>query len=74
MFADTVGQALYPVSNPNGLTVIKEVRFAGELESGTESGSVAAFAVGVDRQRPFAVSSVVDDDSNTRVIVIRIAH
>jgi hypothetical protein len=73
-FADTVGQTLYPVSNPNGLTVIKEVRFAGELESGTEPGSVAAFAVGVDRQRPFAVSSVVDDDSNTRVIVIRIAH
>jgi hypothetical protein len=74
VFAETVGQTLYPVSNPNGLKVIKEVRFAGELESGSESGSVAAFAVGVDRQRPFAVSSLVDEDSNTRIIVIRVAH
>ena len=74
VFAETVGQTLYPVSNPGGLKVIKEVRFAGELESGTESGSVAAFAVGVDRQRPFAVSSLVNEDSNTRVIVIRVAH
>jgi hypothetical protein len=74
VFAETVGQTLYPVSNPSGLKVIKEVRFAGELESGSESGSVAAFAVGVDRQRPFAVSSLVDEDSNTRVIVIRVAH
>jgi hypothetical protein len=74
VFAETVGQTLYPVSNPSGLKVIKEVRFAGELESGGESGSVAAFAVGVDRQRPFAVSSLRDDDSNTRVIVIRVAH
>jgi hypothetical protein len=74
VFADTVGQALYPVSNPNGLKVIKEVRFAGELESGSESGSVASFAVGVDRQRPFAVSSFADDGSNTRIIVIRVAH
>jgi hypothetical protein len=73
-FAETVGQTLYPVSNPSGLKVIKEVRFAGELESGSESGSVAAFAVGVDRQRPFAVSSLVDEDSSTRVIVIRVAH
>lgn len=73
VLAETVGQTLYPVSNPSGLKVIKEVRFAGELESGTESRSVAAFAVGVDRQRPFAVSSLVDGDSN-RVIVIRIAH
>jgi hypothetical protein len=73
-FAETVGQTLYPVSNPSGLKVIKEVRFAGELESGSESGSVAAFVVGVDRQRPVAVSSHVDEDSNTRVIVIRVAH
>jgi hypothetical protein len=74
VFAETVGETLYPVSNPSGLKVIKEVRFAGELESGGESGSVAAFAVGVDRQRPFAVSSLVDEDSDTRVIVIRVAH
>lgn len=74
IFAETVGQTLYPASNPSGLKVIKEVRFAGEIESGSESGSVAAFAVGVDRQRPFAVSSLVDEDSNTRVIVIRVAH
>ena len=74
VFAETLGQTLYPVSNPSGLKVITEVRFAGELESGGESGSVAAFAVGVDRQRPFAVSSLVDEDSNTRVIVIRVAH
>ena len=74
IFAETVGQTLYPASNPSGLKVIKEVRFAGELEAGSESGSVASFAVGVDRQRPFAVSSFVDEDSNTRVIVIRIAH
>jgi hypothetical protein len=74
VFAQTVGQTLYPASNPSGLKVIKDVRFAGELESGSESGSVAAFAVGVDRQRPFAVSSFVDEDSNTRVIVIRVAH
>jgi hypothetical protein len=74
VFAETVGQTLYPVSNPSGLEVIKEVRFAGELESGSEPGSVASFAVGVDRQRPFAVSSLVDGDSNTRVIVIRVAH
>src|SRR5215207_4588118 len=74
IFAQTVGQTLYPVSNPSGLKVIKEVRFAGEIESGSESGSVAAFAVGVDGQHPFAVSSLVDEDSNTRVIVIRVAH
>jgi hypothetical protein len=74
VFAETVGQTLYPTSNPSGLKVIQEVRFAGELESGSASGSVAAFAVGVDRQRPFAVSSFVDEDSNTRVIVIRVAH
>ena len=74
IFAETVGQTLYSASNPSGLEVIKEVRFAGELEAGSESGSVASFAVGVDRQRPFAVSSVVDEDSNTRVIVIRVAH
>lgn len=72
--AETVGQTLYPASNPSGLKVIKEVRFAGEIESGSESGSVAAFVVGVDRQQPFAVSSFVDEDSNTRVIVIRVAH
>ena len=74
VFAETVGQTLYPISNPNGLQVIQEVRFAGELESGSESGSVAGFAVGVDRRRPFAVSSFVDRASNTRVIVIRVAH
>jgi hypothetical protein len=74
IFAETFGQTLYPPSNPRGLEVIKEVRFAGELESGSESGSVAAFAVGVDRQRPFAVSSSAEEDSNTRVIVIRVAH
>jgi hypothetical protein len=74
IFAETVGQALYPASNPSGLKVIKEVRFAGEIEAGNESGPVAAFVVGVDRQRPFAVSSFVDEDSNTRVIVIRIAQ
>jgi hypothetical protein len=74
IFAETVGQTLYPASNPSGLKVIEEVRFAGEIESGSESGSVAAFAVGVDGQRPFAVSSLVDEDSNTRVIVIRVAH
>jgi hypothetical protein len=74
IFAETVGQTLYPASNPSGLKVIKEVRFAGELESGSESGSVASFAVGVDRQRPFAVSSFVDEDSNIRVIVIRVVH
>jgi hypothetical protein len=73
-FAESVGQPLYPASNPSGLKVIKEVRFAGEIESGSESGSVAGFVVGVDRQRPFAVSSLVDEDSNTRVIVIRVAH
>jgi hypothetical protein len=73
-FAETVGQTLYPASNPSGLKVIKEVRFAGEIESGSESGTVAGFAVGVDRQRPFAVSSFVDEDSNTGVIVIRVAH
>jgi hypothetical protein len=74
VFAETLGQTLYPVSNPSGLKVIKEVRFAGELESGGASGAVAAFAVGVDHQRPFAVSSLVDEDSNTRIIVIRVAH
>jgi hypothetical protein len=52
IFAETVGQTLYPASNPSGLKVITEVRFAGELESGGESGSVASFVVGVDRQRP----------------------
>lgn len=74
--AETVGQTLYPVSNPSGLRVIQEVRFAGELESSSESGSasVASFVVGVVRQRPFAVNSFVDENSNTRVIVIRVAH
>jgi hypothetical protein len=74
VLASTLGQTLYPVSNPRGLKVIQEVRFAGELEASGESGSIASFAVGVDRQRPFAVSSFVDEDSNTRVIAIRIAH
>jgi hypothetical protein len=74
VFAETVGQTLYPTSNPSGLKVIQEVRFAGELESGSASRSVAGFVVGVDRQRPFAVSSLVDEESNTRVIVIRVAH
>ena len=74
IFAGTVGQVLYPASNPSGLEVIKEVRFAGELEAGSESGTVASFAVGVDHQRPFAVSSFVDEGSNIRFIVIRIAH
>ncbi len=71
-FADSVGQALYPTSNPDGLVVIEEVRFAGEVEGG--SGSVSSFAVGVDGRRPFAVSSFVDEDSSTRVIVVRVAH
>jgi hypothetical protein len=76
VFAEAVGQTLYPASNPRGLEVIREVRFAGEIEAGSESGSgsVASFAIGVDRQRPFAVSSFVDEASNTRVIVLRVAH
>lgn len=70
-FAEAVGQTLYSTSNPSGLNVINEVRFAGEIEAA--HGSVSSFAVGVDRQRPFAVRSFVNEDSY-RVIVIRIAH
>ena len=71
IFAETFGQPLYPTSNPSGLKVINEVRFAGEIEA--PPGSVSSFAVGVDRQRPFAVRSFVNEGSY-RVIVIRIAH
>jgi hypothetical protein len=70
-FAEEFGQTLYATSNPSGLKVINEVRFAGEIE--VAPGSVASFAVGVDRQRPFAVRSFVNEDSY-RAIVIRIAH
>jgi hypothetical protein len=70
-FAEAFGQTLYSTSNPSGLNVINEVRFAGEIEAPPRS--VSSFAVGVDRQRPFAVRSLVNEDSN-RVIVIRIAH
>ena len=71
IFAETIGQPLYPASNPSGLKVINEVQFAGEIEAAP--GSVSSFAVGVDRQRPFVVRSFVNEDSY-RVIVIRIAH
>jgi hypothetical protein len=71
IFADAFGQTLYSTSNPSGLNVINEVRFAGEIEVAPRS--VSSFAVGVDRQRPFAVRSLVNEDSS-RVIVIRIAH
>ena len=71
IFAETFGQPLYPTSNPSGLKVISEVRFAGEIEAAP--GSVSSFAVGVDRQRPFAVRSFVNEESY-RVIIIRIAH
>jgi len=70
IFAEDLGQTLYSTSNPSGLNVITEVRFAGEIE--VTPGSVASFAVGVDRQRPFAVRSFVND--SYRAIVIRIAH
>jgi hypothetical protein len=70
IFAETVGQTLYPTSNPSGLAVIQEVRFAGELEAG--DGTVASFAIGVDSRRPFSVSSFVNE--GTRVIVIQVAH
>lgn len=71
VFAEAIGQPLYPTSNPSGLEVINEVQFAGEIEAAT--GSVSSFAVGVDRRRPFAVRSFVSEDSY-RVIVIRVAH
>jgi hypothetical protein len=71
IFAETFGQTLYPTSNPSGLKVINEVRFAGEIEAAPRS--VASFAVGVDRERPFAVRSFVNEGSY-RVIVIRVAH
>jgi hypothetical protein len=70
IFAETVGQTLYPTSNPSGLAVIQEVRFAGELEAG--DGTVASFAIGVDSRHPFSVSSFVNE--GTRVIVIQVAH
>jgi len=74
VFARTIGETVYPASNPRGLKVIREVRFAGEYESYGESASVSSFVVGVDRERPFAVSSFVDEVSNTRVVLIRVAH
>jgi hypothetical protein len=74
VFARTIGETLYPASNPRGLKAIREVRFAGEYESYGQSPSVSSFVVGVDRRRPFAVSSFVDEVSNTRVVVIRVAH
>ena len=74
VFARTIGETLYPASNPRGLKVVREVRFAGEYESYGESSSVSSFVVGVDRQRPFAVSSFMDEISNARVVVVRVAH
>jgi hypothetical protein len=61
------GDILYSTSNPRGLRVIEEVKAVGEFES------VATFAVGVDRQRPFAVTTGINRDGN-RVVIIRVAH
>jgi len=74
VFARTIGATLYPSSNPRGLKVIREVRFGGEYEAYGQFSSLSSFVIGVDRQRPFAVSSFVDEISNARVVVVRVAH
>jgi hypothetical protein len=74
VFARTIGETLYPTSNPRGLKVIREVRFGGEYEAYGQASSLSSFVIGVDRQRPFAVSSFMDEISNARVVVVRVAH
>jgi hypothetical protein len=61
------GDVIYPMSNPEGLTVVQEVKFGGEYEAETD------FAVGLSHQRPFQVTTYVDDNQ-TGFLIIDIAH